>query len=288
MDKPRNSLRQLQDLGQSVWLDYIRRHLLGSNEFRRMLDEDGLRGMTSNPTIFEKAIAGSTDYDEQLKQLAPSARSIDEIYEALSIADIQMAADALRPIYDQSEGRFGFVSYEVSPLLANETDETIAAAHRYFDLIGRPNLMIKVPATPAGIPAIEQLISEGRNINITLMFSMRHYDAVAEAYIRGLEKRMHAGQPVDRVASVASVFVSRIDTLVDKRIGQAHHPRRSHRCSASQPSRTPSSSTSASRNSSTAIASARCATRARAFSSRYGHRPAPRIRTTATSNTLRN
>jgi transaldolase / glucose-6-phosphate isomerase len=226
MDQARNPLRQLQDLGQSVWLDYIRRHLLGSAEFRRMLDEDGLRGMTSNPTIFEKAIAGSTDYDEQLRQLAPSGKSIDEIYEALSIADIQMAADALRPIYDQSEGRFGYVSYEVSPLLANETQRTIVAARRYADLIGRPNVMIKVPSTPAGIPAIEQLISEGRNINVTLMFSMRHYEAVAEAYIRGLERRAKAAQPVDRVASVASVFVSRMDTLVDKRLEDklAHAP----------------------------------------------------------------
>jgi transaldolase / glucose-6-phosphate isomerase len=218
MDKPRNPLRQLQDFEQSVWLDYIRRHLLSSAEFRHMLDDDGLRGMTSNPTIFEKAIAGSTDYDEQLKQLATSPKSVDEIYEALSIADIQMAADALRPIYDESEGRFGYISYEVSPLLANETEGTIVAARRYAELIGRPNLMIKVPSTPAGIPAIEQLISEGRNINVTLMFSMRHYEAVAEAYIRGLERRAKAGQPVDRIASVASVFVSRVDTLVDKRL----------------------------------------------------------------------
>ncbi len=226
MEKARNPLRQLQDLGQSVWLDYIRRYLLESAEFRRMLNDDGLRGMTSNPTIFEKAIAGSTDYDDQLKQLASSSKNIDEIYEALSIADIRMAADALRPVYDKSEGRFGYVSYEVSPLLANDTDGTIVAARRYFDLIGRPNVMIKVPSTPAGIPAIELLISEGRNINVTLMFSMRHYEAVAEAYIRGLERRVKAGQPIDRIASVASVFVSRVDTLVDKRLQDklAHAP----------------------------------------------------------------
>jgi len=218
MSSSANRLRQLEDFGQSLWLDYIRRHLLFSGEFRRMLDEDGLKGMTSNPTIFEKAIAGSTDYDQQFDELARANASIDEIYEGITTADIKTAADALRPIYDKSQGRDGFVSYEVSPLLANDTDGTIAAARRYFALIDRPNVMIKVPSTRAGIPAIEQLISEGLNINITLMFSMKHYDAVAEAYIRGLEKRASAGQPIDRVASVASVFVSRVETLVDKRL----------------------------------------------------------------------
>ncbi|HEY6394151.1 MAG TPA: transaldolase family protein, partial [Candidatus Binataceae bacterium] len=202
MSKSENPLRQLSEFGQSVWLDYIRRHLLTSPEFQRMLTEDGLRGMTSNPTIFEKAIAGSTDYDDQLQELAPGNKSVDEIAEALTIADIRMAADALRPLYDQSGAKFGFVSYEVSPLLGNDTEATIFAARRYADASGRPNVMIKVPATPEGIPAIEQLISEGRNINITLMFSMKHYEAVAEAYIRGLERRAKAGQPVDRIASV--------------------------------------------------------------------------------------
>jgi transaldolase len=218
MSKTPNPLRRLKDLGQSVWLDYIRRDLLSSPEFRRMIDEDGLDGMTSNPTIFDKAIDGSSDYDAQLKELVRADKSIDDIYEALTTTDIKAAADKLRPIYDSSEGRTGYVSYEVSPLLAHDTDGTVAAAHRYFKMIDRPNLMIKVPSTPAGIPAIEQLISEGRCINVTLMFCRKHYDDVANAYIRGLERRAQAGQPIDRIASVASVFVSRVDTLIDKMI----------------------------------------------------------------------
>jgi len=218
MSETANPLRRLKDFGQSVWLDYIQRDLLSSPVFRRMIDEDGLDGMTSNPTIFDKAIDGSKDYDAQLKELARAGKSIDDIYEALTTADIKAAADKLRPIYDSSEGRTGYVSYEVSPLLANDTAGTIAAAHRYFKMIDRPNLMIKVPSTPAGIPAIEQLISEGHCINVTLMFSRKHYDDVANAYIRGLERRAQAGQPLDRIASVASVFVSRVDTLVDKLI----------------------------------------------------------------------
>ncbi|MGH7905819.1 MAG: bifunctional transaldolase/phosoglucose isomerase [Candidatus Binataceae bacterium] len=218
MAKPQNPLRQLESFGQSVWLDYIRRHLLSSVEFRHLIDDDGLDGMTSNPTIFEKAIAGSSDYDEQFAELAKAGKSLDEIYEALTMADIRVAADALRPIYERTKGVTGYVSYEVSPVLANDTDGTIVAARRYIKMIDRANLMIKVPSTPAGIPAIEQLISEGHNINITLMFSMKHYEAVAEAYIRGLERRVKAGHPVDRIGSVASVFVSRIETLVDKKL----------------------------------------------------------------------
>src|SRR5580704_12888883 len=211
-----NPLRQLESFGQSVWLDYIRRDLLSSPEFRRLIEEDGLDGMTSNPTIFEKAIDGSNAYDDQLTLLARAGKSVEEIYEALTTDDIKVAADKLRPIYDRSKGRTGYVSYEVSPLLANDTDGTVAAAHRFASMIDRPNLMIKVPSTPAGIPAIEQLISEGRCINVTLMFSHKHYDDVANAYIRGLEKRAKAGQPLNRIASVASVFVSRVETLVDK------------------------------------------------------------------------
>lgn len=218
MTSSANPLRQLEDFGQSLWLDYIRRHLLLSPEFRRLIDEDGLKGMTSNPTIFEKAIGGSNDYDEQFAELVQAQKSVDELYEALTTEDIKHAADALRPLYDSTDGRNGFVSYEVSPRVAKDTNGTIAAAHRYFEMIARPNLMVKVPATPAGLPAIEQLISEGRNINITLMFSLNHYETVAEAYIRGLERRAQAGQPLNRVASVASVFVSRVDTLVDKRL----------------------------------------------------------------------
>jgi transaldolase len=216
MSEKANPLRQLESFGQSVWLDYIRRDLLSSAEFRRMIDEDGLDGMTSNPTIFEKAIDGSNAYDEQITQLTRAGKSVEEIYEALTTDDIKVACDKLRPIYDRTQGRTGYVSYEVSPLLANDTDGTIAAARRYAAMIGRPNLMIKVPSTPAGIPAIEQLISEGRCINVTLMFSLKHYEDVASAYLRGLEKRMKADGALDRIASVASVFVSRVETLVDK------------------------------------------------------------------------
>ena len=216
MTEKANPLRQLEDFGQSVWLDYIRRDLLSSADFRRMIEEDGLDGMTSNPTIFEKAIDGSKAYDDQLKQLAQAGRSVEEIYEALTTDDIKAAADKLRPIFDRTNGRTGYVSYEVSPLLANDTAGTIAAARRYANMIDRPNLMIKVPSTPAGIPAFEQLISEGRCINVTLMFSPKHYEDVAGAYIRGLERRAQAGQALDRIASVASVFVSRVETLVDR------------------------------------------------------------------------
>ncbi len=220
MGKSLSPLKQLGQFGQSVWLDYIRRHLLESAEFRKLIDDDGVDGMTSNPTIFEKAIAGSNDYDGQLTELARAGKSVDEIYEALSTTDIKTAADLLRPIWERSGGRTGYVSYEVSPLLAHDTDGTIAAARRYFALIDRPNLMIKVPSTPAGIPAIERLIADGRCINVTLMFSLRHYEDVAQAYLRGLETRARAGQPLDRIASVASVFVSRVETLVDKRIDE--------------------------------------------------------------------
>lgn len=215
-----NPLKRLGHLGQSVWLDYIRRTLLPSPEFQRLLDEDGLDGMTSNPTIFEKAIDGSHDYDGQFVKLVRGGADVEGVYEALTTEDIKTAADRLRPIYEKSKGFTGYVSYEVMPTLAHDTDGTIAAAHRYFKMIDRPNLMIKVPGTPEGLPAIEQLISEGHCINVTLMFSMKHYDAVAKAYISGLEKRAKAGQPLDRVASVASVFVSRVETLVDKHIDE--------------------------------------------------------------------
>jgi transaldolase len=224
MSSSGNPLPQLENFGQSVWLDYIRRDLLLSPEFRRLIEEDGLKGMTSNPTIFEKAIGGSNDYDEQFAELVQAQKGVDELYEALTTDDIKRAADALRSVYDSSDGRDGFVSFEVSPQLADDTKGTIAAAHRYFEMIGRPNLMVKVPATPAGLPAIEQLISEGHNINITLMFSLKHYEAVAGAYIQGLEKRAQAGQPLNRVASVASVFVSRVETLVDKRLEEKLKP----------------------------------------------------------------
>jgi len=211
-----NPLRELETYGQSFWLDYIERRLLASDQFRRLIEDDGLKGMTSNPTIFDKAISGSDDYKQQLERLARGGKHTDEIYEALTFQDIRSAADILRPLYDQSSGRHGYVSYEVSPALARDTDATIVEARRIFAAIDRPNLMVKVPGTREGIPAFEQLTAEGRNINVTLMFSIRHYEAVAEAFIRGLARRAEKGLPVAAIASVASVFVSRIDTLVDK------------------------------------------------------------------------
>src|SRR6202050_3438293 len=215
-----NPLKQLEQFGQSPWLDFIRRTLLGSPEMKRMLSEDGLKGMTSNPTIFEKAIDGSNDYDAQFEQLLREGKSADEIYEALTIQDIQSACDVMRPLYDSSNSKHGYVSYEVSPELANDTAGTIDAARRYWKRIARPNVMIKVPSTPEGLPAITTLISEGINVNVTLMFSMKHYDNVAEAYIKGIEKRAASGGAIDKIFSVASFFVSRVETLVDKKIDE--------------------------------------------------------------------
>ena len=210
-----NPLVELQNYGQSVWHDNISRDLINSGKLKRLIDEDGLRGVTSNPTIFEKAINGTTDYDASLKLLLANGKDVKEIYEALATEDIQRAADLFRPIFNETAGRDGFVSLEVSPKLAHKTEETVQEARRLWKRVNRPNVMIKVPATPAGIPAIEQLIGEGININITLMFSMGHYIQVAEAYIRGLELLERSRMPLT-VASVASYFVSRVDTLVDK------------------------------------------------------------------------
>lgn len=209
-----NPLKQLGAQGQSIWLDYIRRNLIVSGELKRMVEEDGIRGVTSNPTIFEKAIAGSTDYDDALRAMLArdGDAAVEKLYEPLAIEDIQMAADVLRSVYDATHGDDGYVSLEVSPHLAHDTQGTISEAKRLRAAVDRPNLMIKVPATPAGIPAIEQLIADGLNINVTLMFSMSHYEAVARAYVSGLER---SADPA-KVASVASFFVSRVDTAVDK------------------------------------------------------------------------
>ena len=208
-----NPLRELEAQGQAVWLDYIRRNLLTSGELKRLRDQDGLSGLTSNPTIFEKAIGGSSDYDDAIRQLlSKDARmATTALFEALAIEDIRAAADVLRPVYDRTKGADGFVSLEVSPDLAHNTQETIRQAQRLWKTVARPNLMIKVPATPEGLPAIEQLLSEGINVNITLMFSLQHYEDVAQAYIRGLTKAAHP----EGIASVASFFVSRVDTMLD-------------------------------------------------------------------------
>jgi len=223
-----NPLKDLAGQGQSIWLDYIRRNLIRSGELKRMVEEDDIRGVTSNPTIFEKAIAGSTDYDQALgAMLARDAKApVEQLYEPLAIEDIQMAADVLRPVYDASHGDDGYVSLEVSPHLAHDTQRTISEAKRLRGLVGRPNLMVKVPATPEGIPAIEQLIADGLNINVTLMFSMADYEAVARAYINGLER---CDEP-SKVASVASFFVSRVDTLVDKELAKLATPEASALC----------------------------------------------------------
>jgi transaldolase len=209
-----NSLIELEKNGQGVWLDYISRDLILSGELKRLIEEDGLSGMTSNPTIFEKTISGSTDYDDQLHDLVGSNPKPDagSLYEKIAIQDIQMAADLLMPVYKRKDKADGFVSLEVSPGLAEDTQGTIVEARRLWKAVARPNLMIKVPGTKKGIPAIEALISEGININITLMFNMAHYEAVAQAYIRGLGRCENP----DSVASVASFFVSRVDTVVDK------------------------------------------------------------------------
>ncbi|HJQ40070.1 MAG TPA: bifunctional transaldolase/phosoglucose isomerase [Thermoanaerobaculia bacterium] len=211
-----NPLAELAKTGQSVWYDQMERKLITTGKLQQMIDDDDLRGMTSNPTIFEKAIGGSDDYDGQLRMLASQNKSRDEIYDELVIDDIGKAADIFRPVYDKTHGDDGFVSPEVSPLLARDTAGTVAEAKRLFARLGRPNVMIKIPATSEGIPAIEESIAAGININVTLIFSNDVYAQVIEAYLRGLERRVANGEPVGDIASVASFFVSRIDTLADK------------------------------------------------------------------------
>ncbi len=210
-----NPLKLLETLGQSIWLDYIRRDLIKSGELRRSIEEDGLRGMTSNPAIFEKAIAGSRDYDEDIRSLTFEGKNIAAIYEALSIRDVQSAADEFRPLYDTTAGNDGYVSLEVNPHLAHNTDGTIEEARRLWDRLNRPNVFIKVPATSAGLPAIRHLIGEGINVNITLLFGLPRYRQVTDAYIAGIETLAARKNPLRPVASVASFFISRIDSLVD-------------------------------------------------------------------------
>jgi transaldolase / glucose-6-phosphate isomerase len=213
-----NALKALQTYDQSVWLDYIGRHLITSGELQRLIDEDGLRGMTSNPAIFEKAISGSADYAASLTALGGLNLDAVGLYERLAIHDIQDAADILRPVYEQTQRGDGYVSLEVSPYLAHDTQGTIQEARRLWQTVGRPNIMIKVPATPAGLPAIEQLISEAINVNVTLLFSQAVYERVAQAYIAGLQRLAAQGGEVGQVASVASFFISRIDTAIDAQL----------------------------------------------------------------------
>lgn len=207
-------LNQLNELGQAVWFDYIRRSFTRSGDLQALI-EQGVRGVTSNPAIFEKAIADSDDYDADIRQLAGENKSVNDIYEALAIEDIRQAADLLRPLYDRTDGGDGYVSLEVSPTLAHDTAGTVADAKRLFAATDRPNLMIKIPATPAGIPAITTVIADGINVNVTLIFSLAQYEAAASAYIDGLEKQLKDGGNLAQTASVASFFVSRVDTAVD-------------------------------------------------------------------------
>lgn len=214
-------IKALHQLGQSVWLDYIRRSMIHSGQLARMIKEDGIRGVTSNPAIFQKAIAGSTDYDAALTALEKDHDQVAiALYEQLAIEDIQAAADVLRPLYDQSDREDGYVSLEVSPYLANEAEQTLSEARRLWQVVNRPNLMVKVPATPACIPVIGQLISEGINVNVTLLFSQQAYLQVAEAYLLGLERLSAKGGDVSKMASVASFFISRIDTAIDDLIAK--------------------------------------------------------------------
>jgi transaldolase/glucose-6-phosphate isomerase len=228
--KATNPLKDLLKYGQSVWFDYIRRDLLTSGELKRLIEEDGLRGMTSNPSIFEKAIADSTLYSDVLQSLRPRT-DLDAKgrYEILAIRDIQDAADIFRPVYQDSKRRDGYVSLEVSPYLARDTQGTLAEARRLWKTVGRENIMIKVPGTAEGIPAVQQLISEGININVTLLFAQEVYKKVAEAYIAGLEQHAARGGDVSKIASVASFFISRIDvsvdTIVEGRLKTSKDPR---------------------------------------------------------------
>ncbi|MBV8855515.1 MAG: bifunctional transaldolase/phosoglucose isomerase [Acidobacteria bacterium] len=210
-----NRLVEIMKLGQSIWYDNIRRAMLTTGDLKKKIEEDDLRGVTSNPTIFEKAITGSTDYDEQLGKLVQAGKGVGEIYEDLVVEDIGNAADVLKPVYDKTNGLDGYISLEVSPKLAYDTQGTIDEAARLFERVGRKNVMIKIPAAQEGLPAIEESIYRGININITMIFSIENYEQVAEAFIKGLERRAAEGKNVDGIASVASFFVSRVDTAID-------------------------------------------------------------------------
>jgi transaldolase len=216
------TLHDINQLGQSIWYDNIRRSLLDSGEFQKLI-QAGVSGVTSNPTIFDKAIRGSTDYDAGLQRLLDTDEPVNKVFEALALEDIGRTADLLRPIFDRTHGVDGYVSLEVDPNLAYDTANTISEAKRLFAALGRPNVMIKVPATPAGYPAVETLIGQGINVNVTLMFSMAQYEATAQAYITGLEHLAERGGDLSQVASVASFFVSRVDTYVDRALETHPH-----------------------------------------------------------------
>jgi transaldolase len=219
-----NRLREIEALGQSIWLDNLNRDLLDSGELRRLVEEDGISGVTSNPTIFGKGMGESDAYDLSFREVASETSDLQEVFEKLALRDVRDGADLLRASFDRSDGQDGFVSFELSAVLANDADGSIEQAVRLRDAIDRPNAFIKVPGTEAGVRAFEELTARGVNINVTLLFAVERYREIAEAYLRGLERRVEAGEPVDRAASVASFFVSRVDTKVDaelERLGRA-------------------------------------------------------------------
>jgi len=223
-----NPLVRIQQYGQSIWLDFIRRGTLISGELRQLIQEDGLRGVTSNPAIFEKAIDGSEDYSAAVHGLTLEGKSSSEIYETLVVEDIRQAADELRPLFNELDGRDGFVSLEVSPLLARDAQGTIREARRLWKALDRPNVFIKVPGTEEGLIAIRKLIGEGINVNVTLLFGLKRYRQVVEAYISGLEEAFQSGRHLSNISSVASFFLSRIDILVDpmlQKVADARGPR---------------------------------------------------------------
>jgi transaldolase len=216
--KEKNALLRLRELGQSVWYDYIRRDLYSGEELRRLIREDGLAGMTSNPTIFQKAIADTELYDDAVRRAGSEEAEPSAVFETLAVEDVRGAADVFRPVFDETGGNDGFVSIEVGPRLANDTDGSIREAKRLREKCARDNVMVKIPGTAAGIPAIRRCLADGTNINITLLFSVSRYREVMDAYLSALVERVAAGRPVDRLRSVASFFVSRVDTNVDKKL----------------------------------------------------------------------
>ncbi len=215
---PGKPLPQLAQLGQSVWLDFIHRRMLNDGELKALIEQKGVRGVTSNPTIFEQAIGSGDTYDEAITKLAARGLGASEIFEAIAVEDIRAACDLFAPIYEMSNGNDGFVSIEVSPRLARDTGGTLAEAERLWKAVGKPNVLIKIPGTREGLPAITRAIAQGINVNITLLFAVGRYEQVIDAYLDGIEQRLAAGGTVDRVRSVASFFVSRVDTEVDKRL----------------------------------------------------------------------
>jgi len=215
-----NPLLTIKDFGQSIWMDNLTRDLIQSGELQEMIQTRGLRGLTSNPAIFEKAIAGNVIYDADIEAGARAGKSILEIYESLVFDDIRHACDIFRPIYEETDGLDGYVSIEVPPGVAHDTQSTIDEARRYYHEIGRPNVMIKIPGTPEGLAAVEKVIAEGINVNVTLLFSVASYEETAWAYIRGLEARVAEGKEIHKISSVASFFLSRIDSNIDKRIDE--------------------------------------------------------------------